>query len=229
MKFTHMQITPENLRNEIIASSSLVNLEFILGKCDRESLCSLAILILHGQLRTLKVRGIRIGQSEIRIIANSLKKNTTLHSFIFEGLEYGYKIPIKAQLPVYLDIFGYKVNPQEIVLSNHTLKSITPLLTNHLGPPFAGLRKCLDINNENIPILVKIKKKILLNTDVLQQFVITISNINKKDSKATRVRRMHTGCSFIYWLGQNNIGEEMKNLSLGWLFEYFSICDTIRS
>lgn len=228
VKFTHMQITPESLRNGIIGSS-LVNLEFILDKCDRKSLSALAILISHGQLHTLKVRGNRIGLSAIRIIASSLKKNTSLHSFIFEELEFGSKLSIKVQLPVYLDIFGYKANPQEIVSSNHTLKNITPSLINHLGAPFAALRKCLDVNNDNIPISVKIKKKILLNTDALQQFVTSISIISKKDSEATRVRRMHTGCSFVYWLGQNNIDEEMKILSLGWLYEYFSICDTIRS
>ena len=234
VRFTEIQITHERLRNAIIASSSLVELEFTLDNSDRHTLGALSILISNGHLRRLRVSGSHIGLSSIRNIKDSLKNNTALETFQLRdiseptswlGRPY-YNTPVTVQLPDYLDILGYK----EIVSSNHTLKNINFSLMIH--PNAESLMKCLEINTLNISIESKIKKKILLNSKALERFVISISNINEEDSKGKKDdegrRKMHSGCSFIYWLGQHNIEKEMEILSFTWLFKYLSMCDVIR-
>ena len=102
-----------------------------------------------------------------------------------------------------------------------------------IHPNAESLMKCLEINTLNISIESKIKKKILLNSEALERFVVSISTINKKDNKGKKDnegrRKMQSGWLFIYWLGQHNIDEEMKILSFRWLFKYLSLCDVIRS
>ena len=251
VRFTEIQITHDRLRNAIIASSSLVELEFTLDNSDRHTLGALSILISNGHLRTLRVSGSHIGLSSIRNIKDSLKNNTALETFQLRdiseptswlGRPY-YNTPVTVQLPDYLDILGYKeivssnltlknINSSftEIVSSNHTLKNINSSLMIH--PNAESLMKCLEINTLNISIESKIKKKILLNSEALERFVESISTINKKDNKGKKDnegrRKMQSGWLFIYWLGQHNIDEEMEILSLRWLFKYLSSCDVIR-
>ena len=250
VRFTEIQITHERLRNAIIASSSLVELEFTLDNSDRHTLGALSILISNGHLRTLRVSGSHIRLSSIRNIKDSLKNNTALETFQLRdiseptswlGRPY-YNTPVTVQLPDYLDILGYKVDLQEIVSSNHnTLKNINSSFTeivssNHtlkninsslmIHPNAESLMKCLEINTLNISIESKIKKKILLNSEALERFVESISDINEKDNKGKKDdegrRKMHSGWLFISWLGQHNIDEEMEILSLRWLFKYLS-------
>ena len=235
VRFTEIQITHERLRNAIIASSSLVELEFTLDNSDRHTLGALSILISNGHLRTLRVSGSHIRLSSIRNIKDSLKNNTALETFQLRdiseptswlGRPY-YNTPVTVQLSDYLDILGYK----EIASSNHTLKNINSSLMIH--PNAESLMKCLEINSLNISTESKIKKKILLNSEALERFVVSISTINKKDNKGKKDdegrRKMQSGWFFIYWLGQHNIDEEMEILSLRWLFKYLSLCDVIRS
>ena len=255
VRFTEIQITHERLRNAIIASSSLVELEFTLDNSDRHTLGALSILISNGHLRTLRVSGSHIRLSSIRNIKDSLKNNTALETFQLRdiseptswlGRPY-YNTPVTVQLPDYLDILGYKVDLQEIVSSNHTLKNINSSFTeivssNHtlkninsslmIHPNAESLMKCLEINSLNISIESKIKKKILLNSEALERFVESISDINEKDNKGKKDdegrRKMHSGWLFISWLGQHNIDKEMEILSFTWLFKYLSMCDVIR-
>ena len=251
VRFTEIQITHDRLRNAIIASSSLVELEFTLDNSDRHTLGALSILISNGHLRTLRVSGSHIGLSSIRNIKDSLKNNTALETFQLRdiseptswlGRPY-YNTPVTVQLPDYLDILGYKeivssnltlknINSSftEIVSSNHTLKNINSSLMIH--PNAESLMKCLEINTLNISIESKIKKKILLNSEALERFVESISDINEKDNKGKKDdegrRKMHSGWLFISWLGQHNIDKEMEILSFTWLFKYLSMCDVIR-
>ena len=245
VRFTEIQITHERLRNAIIASSSLVELEFTLDNSDRHTLGALSILISNGHLRRLRVSGSHIGLSSIRNIKDSLKNNTALETFQLRdiseptswlGRPY-YNTPVTVQLPDYLDILGYKeivssnhtlknINSSftEIVSSNHTLKNINSSLMIH--PNAESLMKCLEINRLNISTKSKIKKKILLNSEALERFVESISDINEKDNKGKKDdegrRKMHSGWLFISWLGQHNIDKEMEILSFTWLFKYLS-------
>lgn len=225
--FKEIQITHERLRNAIIASSSLVELEFTLDNSDSHTLGALSILISNGHLRTLRVSGFHIRLSSIK---DSLKNNTALETFELRDISEP-NTPVTVQLPDYLDILGYKVNLHEIVSSNHTLKNVNFSLMIH--PNAESLMKCLDINTLNISIESKIKKKILLNSEALERFVVSISTINNKDNKGKEDdegrRKMQRGWSFIYWLGQHNIDKEMGILSFSWLFKYLSLCDVIRS
>ena len=251
VRFKEIQITHERLRNAIIASSSLVELEFTLDNSDSHTLGALSILISNGHLRTLRVSGSHIRLSSIRNIKDSLKNNTALETFQLRdiseptswlGRPY-YNTPVTVQLSDYLDILGYKeiastnhtlknINSSftEIVSSNHTLKNINSSLMIH--PNAESLMKCLEINRLNISTKSKIKKKILLNSEALERFVVSISTINKKDNKGKKDdegrRKMQSGWLFIYWLGQHNIDEEMEILSLRLLFKYLSLCDVIR-
>jgi len=226
VRFKEIQITHERLRNAIIASSSLVELEFTLDNSDSHTLGALSILISNGHLRTLRVSGFHIRLSSIK---DSLKINTALETFQLRDISEPNTVT--AQLPDYLDILGYKVNLHEIVSSNHTLKKVNSSLMIH--PNAESLMKCLEINTLNISIESKIKKKILLNSEALERFVVSISTINNKDNKGKKDdegrRKMQRGWSFIYWLGQHNIDEEMNILSFRWLFKYLSLCDVIRS
>ena len=226
VRFTQIQITHERFRNAIIASSSLVELEFTLDNSDRHNLGALSILISNCHLRILRVSGSHIRLSSIK---DSLKNNTALETFQLRDISEP-NTPVTVQLPDYLDILGYKVNLREIVSSNHTLKNINFSLMIH--PNAESLMKCLDINTLNISIESKIKKKILLNSEALERFVVSISNINEEDNKGKKDdegrRKMHSGWLFISWLGQHNIDKEMEILSFTWLFKYLSMCDVIR-
>lgn len=216
LRLAHMSCHHSGIKNAIIRSSILLNLEFIISNNCISSYEWLSEVISRGSLQKLHIKGSNISLSCLQIIHTSLRQNGTLLHFSHTDSVILYKQsewdPILKQ---YNSIVCSSNSIEDIVTSNHTLQKINFSFLDK------NLQENLDINKATITNKGKIKKKIFLCKDALEQWLRRNIYCEDKDERTQR-QKLILSIHYIAWLGCNNEGDgTMKNLSLSYLFSFF--------
>ena len=216
LRLAHMPYLHSGIKNAILRSSVLLNLEFMISNNCISSYEWLSEVISRSSLQKLHIKGSNISLSSLQIIHTSLRQNNTLLHFSHADSSIFYKSsewdPILKQ---YNSIVCCSDSIDNIVASNHTLQKVNLSFLNR------SLQENLDINKAKITNKGKIKKKIFLCKDAIEQWIKKYICCEDKDEQTQR-RKLILGIHYIAWLGHNNEGDRMmKNLSLSYLFSFF--------